>query len=150
MADKGRNQQHLNTTDYTLLSFLSPIWEHHPTMCQLIVLTYCCARHVLGRGYVGNLQFYSLPLRKAIRVSARKSNEACFQKGSWNSLVYTSCRNAVFKNSTVTIGCLLYILTATLEDYLFFKCCKTRVKISVKSKQNSHLLLLSNFSNVIA
>lgn len=142
------NWQNLTPIGHTLLSFLHPIWQHHPQMGQLRMLTYCCAWHILGLGYEGNLQFYSLTLRKhhhsdllgnlVRNASASVAETPCL----------TSFTNAVFKNSTLTIWCLLYILTAILRDYFFFKYCKTWVKISLKSKQNGLLLLLSNFSNV--
>lgn len=85
-----------------------------------------------------NLQFYGLVLRKSHQgdllgnrvknASTRANQVPCF----------ASLINGVFKNSTWTVGCLLYILTAALEGCLLFKCCQTRdtnlLKIKILKK----------------
>lgn len=90
---------------------------------------------ILGLGYVGSLQFYSLTLWKSNHSDVLGNLvKKAFRRAVENPRV-TSFMNAVFKNSIWTIWCLLYILSAILKEYLFFKCCKLWVKIPLKSKQ---------------
>lgn len=104
-------------------------------MCQLIVLTYCCAWNILGWDmYIGNLQFYGLVLRKSSQgdllgnqvknASSRAAETPCF----------TSFIKAVLRNSTLTIWYLLYILTAALKNY-FPNVTKEEIKSSFKIKE---------------
>lgn len=72
-------------------------------MCQPTALTYCCAWHILGLGYVGNLQSYSLTLRKGNHNDLLGNLVKNASTMAVETPCLTSFMNAVFKNFTSTI-----------------------------------------------